>query len=422
MMYGCIAEKLGHSFSKEIHNRLFDYKYELKELPKEELDAFMRKKEFRAINVTIPYKESVIPYLDWMSDTARKIGAVNTIVNENGILRGYNTDFSGMRALLDKHRIVLKNKKVLVLGSGGTSKTAVAVAESMECANVYRVSRDGKEGCVTYAEAVSLHGDAQVIINTTPVGMYPKIGSAAVDLDDYPKLEAVVDAVYNPLRSKLVCDAQKKGLKAAGGLYMLVAQAAVAAEKFLQTTVPLSEIDRVYHEIASEKQNIVLIGMPGSGKTTIGKLLAAETGKTFIDIDDEIVKREQKTIPQIFAEIGETGFRQIETAVIADLASRQNAIIATGGGAVLHSINIDWLKENGKVYFIDRNLEDLAVTSDRPLSSNKEALAKRYHERYPLYCASCDKHISIGNDLYVNMEMIKKDFYDENTCDEWTQY
>ena len=410
MIYGCIAEKLGHSFSKEIHNRLFDYSYELKEVPNTEFDTFMRKKEFKAINVTIPYKERVIPYLVWMSDTAQKIGAVNTIVNEDGFLRGYNTDFSGMCALIEKEKIVLKGKQVLILGSGGTSKTAAAVAEYMECGSVYRISRDGKEGCLTYETAASLHSDAEVIINTTPVGMYPNIGRSAICLDDYPNMEAVVDAVYNPLRPKLVCDAQKKGIHAVGGLYMLVAQAALAAEKFLQTAVPVSEIDRVYRELVSEKQNIVLIGMPGSGKSTIGRFLAEQLGRTFVDTDEEIVKKEQKPIPQIFDEVGEKGFRKIEAEVILDLARMQNAVIATGGGAVLHSTNIELLKENGRVYFIDRSLDDIAVTSDRPLSSSRADLQKRYEERYPLYCASCDKHICIGNDLRVNTELIKKDF------------
>ena len=422
MIYGCIAEKLGHSFSKEIHNRLFDYSYELREVPQDEFDAFMRKKEFKAMNVTIPYKERVIPYLDWVSDTAQKIGAVNTIVNEAGFLRGYNTDFSGMCALLEKQNIVLKDKKVLVLGSGGTSKTAAAVAEAMSCACVYRVSRDGKEGCLTYEDARSLHSDAQVIINTTPVGMYPKIGCAAICLDDYPNVEAVVDAVYNPLRSKLICDAQKKGINAAGGLYMLVAQAALAAEKFLQTSVPVSEIDRIYQELVVEKQNIVLIGMPGCGKSTIGRRLAAELGRDFIDIDGEIIKREQKAIPQIFEEIGENGFRKIEAEVIADFACVQNAVIATGGGAVLNPLNMDLLKENGRIYFIDRDLDDIVVTSDRPLSSSRADLEKRYEERYPLYCASCDRRICVCSDLPTNIELIKKDFYHENTCDEWAKY
>ena len=417
MMYGLIAEKLGHSFSKDIHNRLFDYSYELKEIPRDELDSFMKEKNFKAINVTIPYKESVIPYLDRVSDTARKIGAVNTIVNENGILCGYNTDFSGMIALIRKNGIELKGRKVLILGSGGTSKTAFAVAESLGCASVRRVSRDGKEDCITYADAINSHSDAQVIINTTPVGMYPKIGVSPIELSDFSKVEAVVDAVYNPLRSKLVCDARQRGITAVGGLYMLVAQAAAAAEKFTGIQVPLSEIDRVYRELVAIKQNIVLTGMPGSGKTTIGRLLAAELGMTFIDTDEEIVRREQRSIPEIFSQAGESGFRAVEAEVIASLAGVQNAVIATGGGAVLNSRNIELLSENGRVYFIDRPLDDIAATSDRPLSSSRADLEKRYQERYSVYCSRCDRHIRIGSDPRSNMSMIAEDFNDENTCD-----
>ncbi|MBQ4116804.1 MAG: shikimate dehydrogenase [Clostridia bacterium] len=416
MIYGCIAEKLGHSFSKDIHNRLFDYSYELCEVPKDELDAFMRKKDFKAINVTIPYKESVIPYLDWISDTAKMIGAVNTIVNEDGYLRGYNTDFSGLSALINRNGIELKGKKVLILGSGGTSKTALAVSKSMECSSVYRVSRDGKEDCITYSEAKEKHRDAEVIINTTPVGMYPKIGFSPIDLEDYPRVDAVIDAVYNPLRSKLVYDARKKGINAVGGLYMLVAQAAVAAEKFIDTEVPVSEIDRVYGELVRLKENIVLTGMPGSGKSTIGKLLAKELGRVFIDTDEEIVKRINKPIPQIFAEEGEEAFRKLETEVIIELSSVQSAVIATGGGAILNSLNIEMLGENGRIYFIDRNIENIVATSDRPLSSNRADLEKRYRERYPLYTSRCDRHIRIGNDAQENMQMIKKDFCDEDTC------
>ncbi len=417
MIYGCIAEKLGHSFSKDIHSRLFDYSYELCEVPKDKLDEFMQKKDFKAINVTIPYKEKVIPHLDFISDIAKKIGAVNTIVNHNGYLSGYNTDFWGMSALINRNGIELKNKKVLILGSGGTSKTALAVAESMKCASVYRVSRDAKEDCISYEDAKKKHNNAEIIINTTPVGMYPKIGFTPIDLNDYPNVTAIVDAVYNPLRSKLVYDARKKGIKATGGLYMLVAQAAVAAEKFINTKVPVSKIDRVYRELVFLKQNVVLIGMPGSGKSTIGKLLAREMGATFIDTDEEIVKRENKTIPEIFAEIGESGFRRIESEVIFNLSTVQNAVIATGGGAVLNPLNIEMLSENGRVYFIDRDIENIAATSDRPLSSNRADLDKRYSERYPLYCSRCDRHIRIGNEANENMQIIKKDFYNEDTCD-----
>ena len=416
MIYGCIAEKLGHSFSKDIHNRLFDYSYDLLEIPKDKLEQFMTEKDFKAINVTIPYKESVIPYLDWISDTAKSIGAVNTIVNENGFLKGYNTDFSGLSALINKNGITLKNKKVIILGSGGTSKTAYAVAKSMGSSCVFRVSRTEKEDCISYEMAKKHHSDAEVIINTTPVGMYPKLGVSPVCIDDFKKVEAIVDTVYNPLRSKLVYDAQQRGIKAVGGLYMLVAQAAVAAEKFIDTTVPTSEIDRVYREIVAIKQNVVLTGMPGSGKSTIGKILALELGFEFFDTDELIVKKTGKTIPEIFSSVGESGFRKIEKEVIFEISSVQGAVISTGGGAVLDVENINMLKENGRVYFIDRDINSIVATSDRPLSSNRADLEKRYRERYPVYTERCDKHIVIGNFADENAEKIKKDYLYEISC------
>lgn len=416
MIYGCIAEKLGHSFSKDIHNRLFDYSYELQEIPADKLDEFMRAKQFKAINVTIPYKERVIPYLSFISETAQKIGAVNTIVNKDGVLYGYNTDFSGMTALINRSSIALKDKKVIILGSGGTSKTAFAVAHSMYASSVYKVSRDKKEGCITYEEALQNHSDAQIIINTTPVGMYPNIAKSPIDISYYKCAEGVVDAVYNPLRSKLVCDARKLGIKAVGGLYMLVAQAAVASEKFIDTIVPDSEIERVFKEVYLSKENIILTGMPGSGKSTIGKLLAKELGFCFIDSDEEIIKKAGKPITDIFAEVGEEGFRKIEKEVIFEISSKQHSVIATGGGAILDMGNIDLLRENGRIYFIDRDIENIVATTDRPLSSTREDLEKRYGERYPLYCERCDRKIKIGNNADENMQIIKKDFLYENTC------
>ncbi len=410
MEYGCIAEKLGHSFSKDIHNRLFDYKYELCEISKDSFDKFMTEKNFKAINVTIPYKESVIKYLDFISETAEKIGAVNTIVNENGYLRGYNTDFFGMVSLIEKNGISIKGRKVLVLGSGGTSKTAKAVAEYLGCSCVYRVSRTGKNGCITYEEALNRHLDSEIIINTTPVGMYPNINVAPVNIDNYKNVTAVVDAVYNPLRSKLVIESCKMGIRAVGGLYMLVAQAALAAEKFTGIPVPTSEIDRVYSEILIKKQNIVLTGMPGSGKTTIGKRLAADLDLRFIDVYELIVEKTKKSISGIFGEIGEVGFRKIESEAISEISSVQGAVIATGGGAVLDIQNIDLLKENGKIYFIDRDINEIAATSDRPLSSNRKDLEKRYSERYDIYCERCDRHIKINNSIEDNVERIKKDY------------
>ena len=413
MIYGCIAEKLGHSFSKDIHSRLADYSYELQEIPKELLGEFMTKKQFRAINVTIPYKQDVIPYLDSISDVAKEIGAVNTIVNENGFLKGYNTDFSGMTALMLRNGISLDNKKVLILGSGGTSKTALAVAKGLGCKCAYRVSRNGKDGCIDYADAHENHSDAQVIINTTPVGMYPKINNAPINLEDYPKVEAVVDAVYNPLRSRLVIDAMDKEIKSVGGLYMLVAQAVDAAKKFLDSDIPTSEIDRVFAELMQIKQNIVLTGMPGSGKSTIGKILAEKLGFDFYDTDKLIEHKTQKTIPEIFAECGEDEFRKIESEVIFEISSVQGAVIATGGGAILNNENIKLLRQNGRIYFIDRNLDDIVTTSDRPLSSTRADLEKRYNERYDLYTTRCDRRIAITNDAFENASMIERDYRNE---------
>ncbi len=410
MQYGCIGEKLTHSFSRDIHSRLFDYCYELCEIPRGELEAFMLKKDFKAINVTIPYKQDVIPFLDFISDTAKAIGAVNTIVNREGKLYGYNTDFAGMTALIEKQGIKIKGKKVMILGSGGTSKTALAVAKAMGARAIYRVSRTGCDGCITYSAAKSAHGDAEIIINTTPCGMYPNIIGEPINIDDYPCLEGVVDAIYNPLCSNLVVKATAKGINAIGGLYMLVAQGVFAAELFLDTKIEKSEIDRVYNEIVKEKQNIVLTGMPSSGKSTIGKMLAKELNMQFIDTDCEIVKREGAEISDIFASVGESGFRDIEAAVIAEASARGHCVISTGGGAVLRQENVVALSGNGKIYFIDRPLEDLVATADRPLSSNADDLKKRYCERYDIYRSTAHKIIENKGAAQVAAAAIKEDF------------
>lgn len=405
MEYGCIGEKLGHSFSKIIHNKLYDYEYELKEIPKECLSDFMKKANFKAINVTIPYKQDVIPFLDEISDIARKIGAVNTIVNKNGRLCGYNTDFLGMTALINYAKISLKDKKVLILGSGGTSKTAFAVAQSMGAAEIYRVSRKGGEGLITYAQAQDQFYDAEIIINTTPCGMYPNIMGAAVDINKFSNLSGVVDAVYNPLCSQLVVAAKRRGIPAVGGLYMLVAQAVFAAERFMENKIDKSVIDRIYNEISRDKENVVLIGMPSCGKTTVGKLLADKLGKEFIDTDELIVAK-YGDISEIFREKGEKGFREIESLIIAQVALKQSAVIATGGGAVLNPQNVDLLKGNGKVIFIDRSLDKLITTSDRPLSSSREMLEKRYNERYDIYCQSADYIVKADGDIKDNTQRI----------------
>lgn len=410
MKYGCIAEKLGHSFSKEIHSYLADYPYELREIAPEKLDEFMNARDFSAINVTIPYKQDVIPYLDEISDTAKKIGAVNTIVNRDGRLYGYNTDFFGMKSLILKNNMNPHGKKALVLGTGGTSKTAVAVLEDLGAREIYKVSRTARDGAITYEEAEIRHSDAEFIINTTPVGMYPKIGVSPIDLDRYPRVEAVVDAVYNPLRPKLVADAIERGIPSVGGLYMLVAQAARACEFFIDTEIDDEKILEVYKTMLKKTENIVLIGMPASGKTTIGKKLAEILDMSFVDCDVEIVKRAGKSIPEIFEACGEVGFRDFEAEVIRDVSLLKNTVIATGGGAILRRENTDLLRENGRIYFIDRPLESLVPTSDRPTASSREAIEKRYSERYGIYSSSCDVHVKANDSVDENAKKIIEDF------------
>lgn len=417
MEYGLIGEKLGHSFSKIIHNELFDYNYELKEIPKNELDSFMKTADFKAINVTIPYKQAVIPYLNEISEAAKKIGAVNVIVNNNGHLKGFNTDYLGMAAMIKREGIELNGKKVLILGSGGTSKTAHMVAESMNAREIYRVSRKAGEGVITYNEAVNNHKDAEIIINTTPCGMYPNIGEAAIDIALFPKLSGVIDAVYNPLNTTLITAAKERGIPACGGLYMLIAQAIFAAEKFIGIKVDESEFERLYQKLFKEKQNLVLIGMPGCGKSTIGKRVAKQLNKEFIDSDNEIVKREGISIPEIFERLGEEGFRKIESQVIAELSLKQNCVIATGGGVILNKRNIELLKENGRIIFIDRPIDFLVTSKDRPLSQNREMLEKRYNERYDIYKALADVKICAKKDLDKNIIAVKEGFLNENIGD-----
>lgn len=408
MNYGLIGERLGHSFSKVIHNQLFDYDYELTEIPRDGLETFLTERCFRAINVTIPYKEQVIPYLDGMSEVARTIGAVNTIVNRDGRLFGDNTDFSGMIAMLRHGGIDLKNKHVLILGSGGTSKTALAVARTLGCRSVWRVSRSETPDCLTYAQALT-RTETEVLLNTTPCGMFPHMGESAIDIGVFPRLTGVADVVYNPLRSKLVLEALARGIPAVGGLYMLVAQAVFAAEIFTGETLPEGTVDRVFSQLMAEKSNIVLVGMPGSGKTTVGRLLSEQLGRPLVDTDEEIVKRTGCSIPKLFEQRGETGFRDEESAVVREVSAHQGVIIATGGGAILRPENVQLLKGNGRLYFLDRPLEALVATADRPLSADREALEKRYLERYRRYCECCDCRVTQTESAEREARFIKED-------------
>ena len=387
--YGCIGKKLTHSFSKEIHAKIADYDYELIELTEEEIAPFFDKKDFAAINVTIPYKQTVIPYLDSISPIAQRIGAVNTIVNKDGKLYGYNTDYYGMKALVERVGIDLNGRKVLILGTGGTSKTAQVLAADLGATEVLTVSRKKTEAYITYDEAVSDHCDAQVIINTTPSGMYPNCEDRPIDISCFPRLEGLIDAVYNPLRTNLVLDAQERGIKAEGGLYMLVMQAVVAVEHFLNTAIPKETADQVFASIYASKENIVLTGMPGSGKSTVGKLLELE-GFSFVDTDEEIEKRCGCSICDLIKEKGEPYFRDLETEVIREVSSNSCRIISTGGGAILREENVRCLKRNGRLYFLNAELSRLQATNSRPLSDTVEKLKRLYMERMPVYQKSAD--------------------------------
>lgn len=398
MKYGCIAEKLGHSFSRDIHKKIGLYEYELREVAKGELDGFMKARDFLGINVTIPYKRDVIPYLYEIDGAAKRIGAVNTVVNRDGKLYGYNTDLPGMRALAESAGIEISGKKVLILGTGGTSHTARELARSLGAREIVTVSRRKFGGVVTYEEAYERHGDADVIINTTPVGMFPDIKGTPIDIDRFASLSGVIDAVYNPIRTRLVMSALERGINAVGGLRMLVSQAVFAAEYFTGQALGDGVAARIYDELFREKENIVLTGMPGSGKSATGRRIAAATKRRFIDTDAEIVSRIGMKIPDYFREYGEAAFREREAEVIADIAKVHGSVIATGGGAVLREENIRLLKQNGRIYYLDRPLEWLTPTSSRPLASDADAIRARYAERHDIYIETADEIIKMKDD------------------------
>lgn len=399
MNYGCIGEKLKHSFSKEIHNSLASYEYELREVAKEDLGQFMKRGNFKAINVTIPYKEKVIPYLYEIDAHAEEIGAVNTVVNRGGKLYGYNTDFYGMSMLFSHAGIEVSGKKVLILGTGGTSKTARAVTRALGAKETVIVSRTKSETAVDYMEAYAKHNDADIIVNTTPVGMYPACYDTPIDISVFPNLSGVIDAIYNPLRTPLVSEAKKRGIKAEGGLYMLVAQAVRASEIFIDCTYPDDACEKVYNSLLLEKENIVLIGMPASGKSTVGACLCDLLKRKLYDTDSIVIDNTGMDIPKIFSRYGEDYFRDEESRAVREAGMNTSAIIATGGGVILREENLNVLKQNGRVFFLDRPLELLIPTKDRPLSSTKEAITKRFEERYPIYLSLADERIEASGSI-----------------------
>lgn len=414
MEYGLIGERLPHSFSPEIHRRIGDYKYELKELKPEEIADFLIKRDFKGINVTIPYKQTVIPYLDEIDEAAKAIGAVNTVVNRGGKLFGYNTDFGGLKALVERVGLKVKGKKALIFGNGGTSHTAEAVLKFLGAQTVLKTDLVPGEGVISNEEAVLRHSDAEILINTTPMGMFPKLSGMAADPAAFHKLEGVIDVVYNPLRTDLVQRAKSLGIPSEGGLYMLVMQAILAAEHFFGEKIPKEKAENIFGEILRMKKNIVLIGMPACGKTTVGTLLSEKLGIPLFDSDRIIVEKTGREISDIFAKEGEAAFRKLESEAVFELSGKTGAIISTGGGVILNPENMRCLSKNGRIYFLDRPLESLVPTCDRPTASTTEAIQKRYNERYPLYKKYADKVIDADCGINEVLLKIKEDFQSED--------
>lgn len=409
MEYGLIGEKLGHSYSVPIHAQLGDYDYRLYERTEAAFIDLLRRRAFKGLNVTIPYKQLALKLCDALSDTAREVGSVNTVLRRaDGSLYGHNTDIGGFIALSRRAGVAIEGKKAAILGSGGTSLTARAACRRLGAREIVVVSRRGP---VDYGALYRDHADIEVLINTTPVGMYPKNGEKAVDIERLPCLTGVLDVIYNPDKTALILDAEARGLPCAGGLYMLVGQAREAAELFTGASIPESETARIYRLLRGESLNLVLIGMPGSGKSCVGRALAGSMDRPFIDCDREIERRAGRSIPQIFADSGEAAFRALEAQVIAEVGREKGAVIATGGGAILREDNVRNLRQNGVVLLLKRDLDALPMDG-RPLSKSKEALQAMWEARGPKYLAAADAAIDNNAAPEDAVRAAKEAFYE----------
>ncbi|MBR5109022.1 MAG: hypothetical protein IK099_02410 [Clostridia bacterium] len=405
--YGLIGEKLGHSYSPRIHRFFGEYDYRLYPMALEEVEALLRGKRFRGLNVTIPYKQAVLPFCDELSPSVQAIGSANTLVNRGGRICAYNTDLMGMLSMLDRAGIGLTDRKVVILGSGGTSLTAQAACRARHARETAVVSRQGP---VTYADLYQRHADAEVIINATPVGMYPNNLVSPIDLARFPRAQGVADVIYNPAKTKLLLDAEAAGIPCIDGLWMLVAQAWHAAKLFLDTDIPEETVGEAYRSVRRECLNLVLVGMPGCGKSTQGRLAAEKLKRTFVDLDAEIVKR-HGPIPRIFEERGEAGFRAIESEIVREFGKESGLVIATGGGAVLRPENVRALRQNGVLCWLRRPVEQLA-TQGRPLSASLEKLKEMERTRLPLYRACADYCTDSQEDKGLTAQSVVEGFYE----------
>ena len=403
MEYGLLGERLGHSFSPQIHRDLAGYDYQLLPTPPEAVEDLFARRAFQGLNVTIPYKRTVMPLCDEIDPRAAAIGAVNTVVNRNGRLTGYNTDIDGFLYMARRAGVDMAGKKVVILGSGGTSRTARAAAGELGAREIVTVSRHGEDNY----QNLSRHADAQVLVNTTPVGMYPNWGQSPVSLESFPALEGVLDVVYNPLRTALLLQAEERGLPRSCGLPMLVAQAKRAAELFTGQNIDDSRAEAVLHGLRGQLTSIVLIGMPGCGKTTVGRALAGKLGRTFVDLDEEIVRRAGMSIPEIFAREGEAGFRERESALVREFGEHTGLVVSTGGGVVTRRENYIPLKQNGLLLHLRRDPAALP-TDGRPLSQ-ATAPEELWRRRAPLYAAFADGEIDNNGTLAGTLEQIEKE-------------
>lgn len=409
MEYGLIGEKLGHSYSQMIHARLADYRYELKEVAPERLDAFIEARNFRGLNVTIPYKQAVMKHCAELSPEAMEVGSVNTlIVRPDGSLFGHNTDIDGFIYMLRRGEIDPAGAKAVILGSGGTSLTARAALTRLGTREIVTVSRKGP---VDYAALYAEHADAEILVNATPVGMYPKNGASPVELDRLPKVRGVADVIYNPEKTALILAAQAKGIPAVSGLSMLVAQAREASELFAGHAIPAGRVEDIVSEIGAQTLNLILVGMPGCGKSTLGQAVAAALQREFVDCDAEIVRRAGKSIPEIFAQDGEGAFRALESGVLADVCRGHGLVISTGGGAVLRAENRDAMRQNGRVCLIRRALA-LLPRDGRPLSASEDAVARLWEARRAAYETAADFPVENDGTVEEAAEKIREGFYE----------
>ena len=402
--YGLLGRTLGHSYSPMIHGMLGDYSYELFAMEEEAILPFLSRSDLAGINVTIPYKKTVMSYCDEISDQALRIGCVNTILFKNGRLIGHNTDYDGFAATLDSLNADLQGKKVLILGRGATSQTVETVCRDRGAREIVKAGRD------TLPHNPETGLDAEVLINCTPVGMYPNNGQTLVSLKEFLKLGAVIDVVYNPHRTKLLLEARELGISYADGLVMLAAQAIRASELFQEHSIPKEKLNQILQAIRRETENIVLIGMPGSGKSTVGQELAKSMNRKFVDTDEETEKIIGMSIPDYFLKFGEAPFRAVEKSMVEQFGKESGLILSTGGGVIKDPGNYGPLAQNGRIYYLERAMEELA-TRGRPLSAGGANLAALLAEREPLYRRYSDVVIK-NTELAETCAGIREDFYE----------